>query len=127
VRSAPGKGTTFLIYFPRTDAVAPPTADSAAPAAPIHLMLTDVVMPKTDGLTLAHHMAVERPDTRVLLMSGYSGDEITRHGALPAGVKLLQKPFTRASLTHLVRQALDTRDPLPSWSTEAPSEHATMR
>ncbi len=177
VRSAPGQGTTFLMYFPRTEAVAAPKIDNAAPAAPlasghetilivedndglrrlaqrvltdagyttlvaedpeaamrvahefrapIHLMLTDVVMPKTDGLTLAHNMAVERPDTRVLLMSGYSGDEVTRHGALPAGVKLLQKPFTRASLTHSVRQALDTRVPPPSWSTMAPGEHATM-
>jgi two-component system cell cycle sensor histidine kinase/response regulator CckA len=177
VRSAPGEGTTFLIYFPRTDAIAAPKADNAATAAslapghetilivedseglrrlaqrvlteagyrtlvaedpddamrvarefpaPIHLMLTDVVMPKTDGLTLAHNMAVDRPDTRVLLMSGYSGDEIMRHGALPAGVKLLQKPFTRASLTHLVRQALDAGGPVPSWSARAPREHATM-
>ncbi len=94
--------------------------------APIDLMLTDVVMPKTDGLTLAHNMAVDRPDTRVLLMSGYSGDEVARHGALPAGVKLLQKPFTPASLTQSVRQALDTRDSVSSWSTRAPREHATM-
>jgi CheY-like chemotaxis protein len=177
VRSAPGKGTTFLMYFPRTNAAATATTDSAVPAAPlapshetilivedndglrrlaqriltdagyttlvaedpddamrvahefhapIHLLLTDVVMPKTDGLALAHNMSVDRPDTRVLLMSGYSGDDVTRHGILPAGVKLLQKPFTRASLTHLVRQVLDTRDPLASWPPEDPREPATM-
>ena len=75
---------------------------------PIHLLLTDVVMPHMSGRELAEKLLTSRPDTKVLFMSGYTDDAIVQHGVLEAGTEFLQKPFTRDALTVRVREVLDS-------------------
>lgn len=78
-------------------------------SGPIHLLLTDVVMPGMSGSELARRVASIRPEIRVLFMSGYSDESIGRHLEQHAGRALLEKPFTPASLAHRVRAVLDSR------------------
>jgi two-component system cell cycle sensor histidine kinase/response regulator CckA len=84
---------------------------------PIHLLLTDVVMPRMGGQQLAEKLMSIRPATKVLYMSGYPNDGIANSGVLSAGVVLLEKPFTREILSRRVRQVLD--DPPPATGTPA--------
>ncbi len=74
---------------------------------PIHLLLTDVVMPKLGGGDLARQVSALRPGTPVLFMSGYPEGVISRDGALDDGVEILEKPFSPARLALAVRRALD--------------------
>ncbi len=76
-------------------------------AGPIHLLLTDVVIPEMSGPELAEQITTLRPATRVLYISGYSTDEVARHGAVRTGVVLLQKPFSTDALADAVRAVLD--------------------
>ena len=75
--------------------------------APIHLLLTDLVMPAMNGRELARHIIERRPDTRVLYMSGYIENGIMDHGVLERGVAFVQKPLTSSSLSSKVREVLD--------------------
>ena len=75
---------------------------------PIHLLLTDVVMPGMDGRDLARRLVADRPGTRVVFMSGYAGDAVIRHGLLEPGVAYLEKPFTPTALADKVRKILDS-------------------
>ena len=74
---------------------------------PIHLLLTDVVMPHMNGQTVAEAVKRFRPDVKVLYMSGYTDDVIVHHGVLEPGIALLQKPFTPGGLARKVREVLD--------------------
>ncbi len=76
---------------------------------PIHLLLTDTVMPGIGGPELAGRLAAFHPEARALFMSGYAGDAVQRHGSLAGGGPFLQKPFTASILTGRVRDALDGR------------------
>ena len=76
-------------------------------AGPIHLLLTDVVMPGLSGRDLAARLVKTHPETRILYMSGYSSDAIAHHGNLETGVPFIEKPFGPTALTSKVRQVLD--------------------
>jgi PAS domain S-box-containing protein len=73
---------------------------------PIHLLLTDVVMPQMSGRELVERLAPEQPEMKVLYMSGYAADAIVRRGVLDPGTVLLQKPFSPDALTRKVREVL---------------------
>jgi DNA-binding NarL/FixJ family response regulator len=76
--------------------------------APIHLLLTDVMMPEMSGRELTEQFARLRPDAKVLYMSGYTDDAIVRHGILRSGIGYLQKPFSPDTLARKVRELLDS-------------------
>src|SRR5262245_24882457 len=76
--------------------------------APIHLMVTDVIMPQMSGRELAQRLLALRPDMRVLYMSGYADDDIVRHGVLGTGMAFIAKPFTPDSLAAKVRAIMET-------------------
>jgi PAS domain S-box-containing protein len=72
----------------------------------IHLLATDLVMPRMSGLEVASQLSQVRPEMRILLMSGYPNEAAVRHG-VPPGASLLQKPFNAVALARAVRQVLD--------------------
>ena len=84
---------------------------SQAHKGPIHLLLTDVIMPGMNGRELANQVSSSRPDMKVLYMSGYTENHIGHNGTLDQGITLLQKPFTLPALQAKVREVLDTPPP----------------
>ncbi len=74
---------------------------------PIHLLLTDVVMPQRGGKSLAQHLRAGNPLLKVLFMSGYSEEGVVGLGATEPGTAFLQKPFTPGALARKVRELLD--------------------
>jgi DNA-binding NtrC family response regulator len=74
---------------------------------PIHLLLTDTVMPHMSGSQLAQLMVKARPTLRVLYVSGYTDDSIIRHGVMRESTAFLQKPFSNHVLVSTVREVLN--------------------
>ncbi|MCD6200157.1 MAG: response regulator [Deltaproteobacteria bacterium] len=74
---------------------------------PIHLLLTDVVMPGMSGSDLSEKLQSIRPETRVIYMSGYTDNAIVHHGILRQDINFIEKPFSPESLGKKVRQVLD--------------------
>jgi PAS domain S-box-containing protein len=74
----------------------------------IDALLTDVVMPHMNGRRLSELLRPQRPEMKVLFMSGYTDDAVVRQGVLEAGVNFVQKPFTPTVLAGKVREVLDT-------------------
>ena len=157
VRSGPGQGSTFEIFFPRQDGEAPsPEGDleeaeggsetilvveddasvraavvqalraggyqvlvasgadealalAALEPGPVHLLLSDLVMPGRGGREIARLVVAKRPDVRVLYMSGFSQEEIGRNGVLDEGIYFIAKPFTPGTLRKMVREVLTRR------------------
>jgi two-component system, cell cycle sensor histidine kinase and response regulator CckA len=81
---------------------------SRAERGRIHLLVTDVVMPQMTGPQLVEHLKRERPDMRVLYVSGYAEGAVHEHGVLNAGLELLQKPYDIGVLAQRVRALLET-------------------
>jgi CheY-like chemotaxis protein len=76
----------------------------------IHLLITDVVMPKINGRDLATRLLRRRPTMKVLYMSGYTDGAVVNNGILRKEVAFLQKPFTPAALADKVREVLEEKN-----------------
>jgi two-component system, cell cycle sensor histidine kinase and response regulator CckA len=100
----PGLGYQIVVAGSADESVALAQARQDA----IHLLLTDVVMPGSNGRELYDRLRKLRPELKVLFMSGYTTDIIGHHGVLDPGVHFLHKPFTRSALSAKIRQALES-------------------
>jgi CheY-like chemotaxis protein len=77
---------------------------------PIHLLLTDLVMPQMGAKELTNCLKASRPESKVLYMAAQTEDAFVRHNPLEAGVAFLQKPVTPETLARKVREVLDVSD-----------------
>jgi two-component system cell cycle sensor histidine kinase/response regulator CckA len=77
-------------------------------SAPIHLVLTDVVMPELGGVALVERLHATRPELKVLYMSGYSDEAVAQRGKPGAPIHFVAKPFSADTLTRKVREVLDS-------------------
>ena len=76
-------------------------------AGPLHLLISDVIMPQMGGKQLAEHLRKLRPNLKILFTSGYTNDAIAHQGVLDPGVAFLQKPYNLNDLLAKVREVLD--------------------
>jgi two-component system cell cycle sensor histidine kinase/response regulator CckA len=82
-------------------------------AGPIHLVVTDVVMPGIAGRVLAQRLSALRPRARIVFMSGYAGDDPRTRDIVGDPARFLPKPFSAEQLERVVREALDRPEPMP--------------
>ncbi len=106
-RMLEAKGYTVLTAAAPADALALVERH----AAPIHLAVTDVVLPGMDGPELARRLEQAQPGLRVLFVSGYANEAIVHQGVLDPGVAYLPKPFTADALARKVREVIDAPPP----------------
>jgi CheY-like chemotaxis protein len=90
---------------------------------PLHLLITDMVMPQMGGRELAQRLLAARPTTRVLFMSGYTDDAHVRQGASEATSAFLQKPFAIGAFARKVRETLDAE---PARADDRNEPHARL-
>jgi YesN/AraC family two-component response regulator len=83
---------------------------------PVHLLVTDAVMPRMGGVELARHLQSQRPGIKALYVSGYTDESIFRNGLLEAGAAFLQKPFSREALLLKVSAMLERQREGPQVS-----------
>ncbi|MBU8910298.1 MAG: response regulator [Desulfobacterales bacterium] len=76
-------------------------------AGTVHLLITDVIMPKMNGHDMAELLRSTYPDLKCIFMSGYTADVIAHHGVLDKGIRFIQKPFSRRELAEIIRKVLD--------------------
>ncbi len=95
-------GYTVLVASSGSDAIAAAQAHDG----PIHVMLTDVVLPGAGGREVARQVVAGRTSMRVLYMSGYTEEAIVQHGVLEPGLAFIQKPFTGEALVRRIRELL---------------------
>ncbi len=88
-------------------------------SGPIHLMITDVVMPKMGGPQLAAQLAAERPAMKSLFVSGYAENTVLRHGNIDVTAQFLSKPFSLSTLANKIREVLATSESLAYAATSA--------
>jgi CheY-like chemotaxis protein len=112
-RTLEGGGYTVLVAENGTQAI----ELASGARGPIHLVITDVVMPGIGGRELAPRLARLIPDAPLIFMSGYGSAEIVRRGLLDPDSEFLQKPFTPEVLLATVRRALDRRASSPARVT----------
>ena len=74
---------------------------------PVHLLITDVVMPEMGGRELGRRLKLLRPSLPVLFMSGYTGEDVIQRGLMDPDAPFQQKPFTPEGLARKVREMLD--------------------
>jgi two-component system cell cycle sensor histidine kinase/response regulator CckA len=100
------------------DASAPDAALALAEktATDVHLLLTDMVMPGMSGQELARRVAILKPRSGVVFMSGYTDQLVGEEGTLAPGTHFLQKPFTMDALLKTLRRALDAGPGIPARS-----------
>jgi two-component system cell cycle sensor histidine kinase/response regulator CckA len=101
-------GYTVIAARDGVDALAMIDRQAERDRRPVHLLLTDVIMPNMSGRELAGHFQRRFPEVRVLYMSGYASDAIVHHGMLDPGIELLQKPYTPLALIRRVQEVLGT-------------------
>lgn len=97
-------------------------ADSAAMASRlamhsplnIDLLITDILLPRTNGRDLANRVSMYRPDIKVLFISGYPIEVLNHHGLCPSRAELLPKPFTRQELEAKVLLVMENS---PKWKS----------
>jgi CheY-like chemotaxis protein len=77
----------------------------------VDLLVTDVILPDINGRQLYEQLREQRPDLKVLFMSGYTDNAIVHHGVLDEGVEFMQKPFTPNQVARRVREALEAEVP----------------
>jgi len=94
---------------------------------PIHLLLTDVIMPHMLGKELATKISDLNPHIRILYMSGYAQPVLASQGTLDPGVTLVEKPFSETDLLTRVREVLDTSNPTTNRRHSSPSASITHR
>jgi DNA-binding NtrC family response regulator len=106
----------FLIRSGRTVLEATHGGDairaSHEPRGPIHLLVTDVVVSRMGGPTLAERLTDERPDLKVLFVSGYAENTVLKHGTIDVATRFLQKPFSLKTLAIKVREVLEASEAL---------------
>ena len=78
---------------------------------PIHLLVSDVVMPELSGADLAAAIIKDRPNVKVIYMSGYTEETISQHGVRGDGTNFIAKPFMISVLQNKVREVLDAAKP----------------
>jgi CheY-like chemotaxis protein len=76
---------------------------------PIHLLLTDAMMPKMNGRELAVEIKKTRPKIKILFLSGYPREVLSEQGILDSGIHLIQKPYEQEELVRQIRRILDEK------------------
>lgn len=92
-------------------------------SGPIHILVTDVVMPNMSGAQLAEQLLKERPGVKVLFVSGYAEKTVLQHGDIDLSARFLQKPFTLKALGQKIRTTLESQrdEACPSVTAEFPA------